>query len=187
MLVASLVMGASYATEWFTAWYGGEHARAQRRRVRSSPAPTRRSIGCCCCFNVRAAADPLVARRRAAASWLLAVCRSASLIGMWLERILIIWNTLGAHATCRACGMCSSDADRLGLPVRAARRSSPSCSCFSPASFRSCRCTRSGNWPTSRSGARHEGAARRVRARRGDRRRRSTRRDAEGFPAPRRA
>ncbi len=26
MLMASLIMGLSYATEWFSAWYGGEHA-----------------------------------------------------------------------------------------------------------------------------------------------------------------
>ena len=26
MLTASIVMGLSYATEWFNAWYGGEHA-----------------------------------------------------------------------------------------------------------------------------------------------------------------
>ena len=26
MLAASIIMGLSYATEWFNAWYGGEHA-----------------------------------------------------------------------------------------------------------------------------------------------------------------
>ena len=26
LLMASIVMGYSYATEWFMAWYGGEHA-----------------------------------------------------------------------------------------------------------------------------------------------------------------
>ncbi len=29
MLLGGLVLGLSYATEWFTAWYGGEQRRAR--------------------------------------------------------------------------------------------------------------------------------------------------------------
>ena len=38
LLMASIVMGYSYATEWFMAWYGGEHADRSAGRASNSPA-----------------------------------------------------------------------------------------------------------------------------------------------------
>jgi Ni/Fe-hydrogenase subunit HybB-like protein len=94
MLVASLVMGLSYATEWFTAWYGGEHAERSLVAFQFTGhyAPL---YWCLLLFNV---VLPQVlwwpAARRSL--WLLAAVSIGINIGMWLERILIIWNTL-AH------------------------------------------------------------------------------------------
>jgi molybdopterin-containing oxidoreductase family membrane subunit len=92
MLMASIVMGLSYASEWFTAWYAGE--RAGRSLVAfeftGSYAPMFWALLFC---NIAAPQ----------AFWLGAVRRSVPFvfvlailinIGMWLERILIIWNTL---------------------------------------------------------------------------------------------
>lgn len=92
MLAASIIMGLSYATEWFSAWYSGDHVE--------------RSV---VIFEFTGAYSPLyyallfcnvVAPQ---AFWFSAVRRSIIVvfviailinIGMWLERILIVWNTL---------------------------------------------------------------------------------------------
>jgi Ni/Fe-hydrogenase subunit HybB-like protein len=92
MLMASIIMGLSYASEWFTAWYGGEHADRSllAYEFTGSYAPMFWALLVC---NV---AVPQ-------AFWLGAVRRSVPAvfciaivinIGMWLERILIVWNTL---------------------------------------------------------------------------------------------
>jgi Ni/Fe-hydrogenase subunit HybB-like protein len=93
VLVSSLVMGASYATEWFTAWYGG---KALDRGVIAYEfaGPYGWMFWLLLLFNV---ALPQVlwwppARRSRAVLCLVSV---GILIGMWFERILIIWNTLG--------------------------------------------------------------------------------------------
>jgi Ni/Fe-hydrogenase subunit HybB-like protein len=92
MLMASIVMGLSYATEWFNAWYGGD--RPDRSLVifefTGGYAPMFWALLFC---NVIAPQ----------AFWIAAVRRSVVAvfgisvlinIGMWLERILIVWNTL---------------------------------------------------------------------------------------------
>jgi molybdopterin-containing oxidoreductase family membrane subunit len=92
MLAASIIMGISYSTEWFNAWYGGEHA--DRSLVvfefTGSYAPMFWALLLC---NV---AIPQAfwfggVRRSIVGVFIIAVIIN---IGMWLERILIIWNTL---------------------------------------------------------------------------------------------
>lgn len=92
MLMAATVMGLSYATEWFNAWYGGE--RADRGQVAfaflGAYAPFFWAMLFC---NVIAAQSFwfAVVRRNVVAVFVVAVLIN---VGMWLERILIIWNTL---------------------------------------------------------------------------------------------
>jgi len=92
MLAASIIMGISYGTEWFNAWYGGE--RADRSLLAfeftGSYAPMFWALLLC---NV---AIPQAfwfgdVRRSIVGVFIIAVIIN---IGMWLERILIIWNTL---------------------------------------------------------------------------------------------
>ena len=92
MLVAAIVMGLSYATEWFDAWYGGDPD--ERALVAfmfaGSYAPFYWAMLFC---NVLApqAFWFAVVRRNIAVVFVIAVAIN---IGMWLERILIILNTL---------------------------------------------------------------------------------------------
>jgi Ni/Fe-hydrogenase subunit HybB-like protein len=92
LLAASLIMGLSYATEWFFAWYGGQEA--ERRIVRyafgGDYAVLYWSMLAC---NV---VVPQLLWWRAVRRNLPALCAVAVLInvGMYLERILIILNTL---------------------------------------------------------------------------------------------
>jgi len=92
MLMASIVMGLSYATEWFTAWYGG--ARADRSLVAfeftGSYAPMFWALLFCNVVAPQAFWWRAV-RRSVPAVFCLAILIN---VGMWLERILIIWNTL---------------------------------------------------------------------------------------------
>ena len=96
MLAAAIIMGLSYASEWFAAWYGGHHdERAMVAFFLTGPyAPLYWAMLAC---NV---AIPQL-------FWLPAVRRSIPTIaaiavlinvGMWLERVLIVWNTL-SHTT----------------------------------------------------------------------------------------
>ncbi len=92
MLAASIIMGLSYATEWFAAWYGGE---AQERSLlvfmfTGSYAPLMWALILCNVLVPQAFWSPAV-RRNIAAVFVIAVVIN---IGMWLERILIVWNTL---------------------------------------------------------------------------------------------
>jgi molybdopterin-containing oxidoreductase family membrane subunit len=92
MLAASLIMGLSYATEWFAAWYGGE---TQDRSLvvfifTGTYAPMMWALITCNVIIPQAFWARPVRRR------VLAVAAIAVLIniGMWLERILIVLNTL---------------------------------------------------------------------------------------------
>jgi hypothetical protein len=92
MLAASIIMGLSYATEWFNAWYGGE--RVDRSLVAfefaGSYAPLFWALLFC---NVLAPQAFWLGfmRRSVPAVFVIAVIIN---VGMWLERILIILNTL---------------------------------------------------------------------------------------------
>ena len=92
MLAAAIIMGLSYATEWFNGWYGGE--RADRSLVAfeftGSYAPMFWALLLCNVIIPQAFWLERI-RRHVAAVFVIAVIIN---IGMWLERILIIWNTL---------------------------------------------------------------------------------------------
>jgi molybdopterin-containing oxidoreductase family membrane subunit len=92
LLMASIVMGYSYASEWFMAWIGGQHS--ERSTVAytftGTYAPMYWALLVCNVLLPQALWFPRVRR------WLPALIAIAIAInvGMWLERILIIWNTL---------------------------------------------------------------------------------------------
>jgi molybdopterin-containing oxidoreductase family membrane subunit len=93
LLAASIVMGISYAVEWFTAWYSG--ARAEHNQlafVFSGPYwPMYAGQLVCNVLIPQMLWMPRV-RTNIAAVFVIAVLIN---VGMWLERILLIWNTLG--------------------------------------------------------------------------------------------
>lgn len=92
MLAASLIMGLSYATEWFAAWYVGEHT--DRSLVvymfAGTYAPMFWALLACNVLIPQAFWSRTV-RRNIAAVCIVGIFIN---IGMWLERILIVWNTL---------------------------------------------------------------------------------------------
>lgn len=92
MLTASIIMGLSYANEWFNAWYGSEHADRSLMTFQftGAYAPLFWTLLLC---NV---AIPQAFWFATVRDNIVAVFAIAVLIniGMWLERILIIWNTL---------------------------------------------------------------------------------------------
>jgi molybdopterin-containing oxidoreductase family membrane subunit len=92
MLAASVIMGLSYASEWFNGWYGGEHA--DRSLVAfaftGAYAPLFWTL-LLCNVAIPQAFWFAAVRENIAAVFAIAVLIN---IGMWLERILIIWNTL---------------------------------------------------------------------------------------------
>ncbi len=92
MLMASIVMGLSYATEWFNAWYGGD--RPDRSLVifefTGGYAPMFWALLFCNVIAPQAFWLGAV-RRSVVAVFVISVIIN---IGMWLERILIVWNTL---------------------------------------------------------------------------------------------
>jgi molybdopterin-containing oxidoreductase family membrane subunit len=92
VLAGACVLGVSYGTEWFTAWYGGE--RVDRHHVLfaffGDYAPL---------YYVQLSCNVLIPQvlwwGRARRSILAVVGVTVLLnVGMWVERILIIWNTL---------------------------------------------------------------------------------------------
>jgi molybdopterin-containing oxidoreductase family membrane subunit len=92
MLAASIIMGLSYATEWWAGWYAGE---TQDRSLivfmfTGHYAPLMWALLAC---NVLI---PQAFWARAVRRSVLGVVTVAILInvGMWFERILIVWNTL---------------------------------------------------------------------------------------------
>jgi molybdopterin-containing oxidoreductase family membrane subunit len=95
MLAASLIMGLSYASEWFAAWYGGESA--ERALVSFEFTGTYAPLyWAMLLFNVVLPQAFWLARVRRHIGAVVAISVFIN-IGMWLERILIVWNTL-AHA-----------------------------------------------------------------------------------------
>lgn len=92
MLMASIVMGLSYATEWFTAWYGGEHADRGLAvfEFTGAYAPMYWALLLCNVVIPQAFWSSAV-RRSVVAVFTIGVVIN---VGMWLERILIVWNTL---------------------------------------------------------------------------------------------
>jgi Ni/Fe-hydrogenase subunit HybB-like protein len=92
MLMASIVMGLAYATEWFNAWYGGEHAERSlvAFEFTGSYAPLFWALLLCNVIIPQSFWFSAV-RQNVVAVFIVAVIIN---IGMWLERILIVWNTL---------------------------------------------------------------------------------------------
>ncbi|MGE0315076.1 MAG: NrfD/PsrC family molybdoenzyme membrane anchor subunit [Lautropia sp.] len=92
LLLCSLVMSLSYATEWFFAWYGGEDA--ERRLLRfefvGAYAPWYLAMLACNCVLPQLLWLP-AARRSVPVLATIAVLVN---VGMWLERILIVSETL---------------------------------------------------------------------------------------------
>lgn len=92
ILAASVIMGLSYATEWLMSWYGGERAERSflHHQLAGSDALLYWSMIAC---NVLV---PQVLWIRAARRSLIVLIAVSLLVnvGMWLERILIIWDTL---------------------------------------------------------------------------------------------
>ncbi len=93
LVMSSLVMGASYATEWFMAWYGADTAprHVVHFEFTGAYAPIYWAM---LLFNVIL---PQIFWLPAARRSVLLICLVSILInvGMWFERILIIWMTLG--------------------------------------------------------------------------------------------
>ncbi|HEX4080307.1 MAG TPA: NrfD/PsrC family molybdoenzyme membrane anchor subunit [Rhizomicrobium sp.] len=92
MLLASLVLGLTYLTEWFTAWYSGDYA--ERRftiyEMVGRYAPEYWLMICCNVIFPQAFWWRAV-RQNIPVSLVIAVLVN---VGMWLERILIVWTTL---------------------------------------------------------------------------------------------
>jgi Ni/Fe-hydrogenase subunit HybB-like protein len=92
MLAAATIMGLSYASEWFNGWYGGEHADRSLVAFEFTGAYAPLFWTLLACNVVIPQAFWLASvRRKVIAVFIIAVLIN---IGMWLERILIIWNTL---------------------------------------------------------------------------------------------
>jgi molybdopterin-containing oxidoreductase family membrane subunit len=92
MLAAAIIMGLSYATEWFNAWYGGERADRNFVAFEFTGAYWPMFAGLLLCNVIVPQAFWLrFVRRNVVAVFVISVAIN---IGMWLERILIIWNTL---------------------------------------------------------------------------------------------
>ena len=92
MLAASIIMGLSYASEWFNGWYGGEHADRSLVAFQFTGAYAPLFWTLLLCNGVIPQAFWFAAvRENIAAVFAIAVLIN---IGMWLERILIVWNTL---------------------------------------------------------------------------------------------
>jgi Ni/Fe-hydrogenase subunit HybB-like protein len=92
MLAASIIMGLSYATEWFAAWYHGD--RAERWLVAfaftGAYAPL---YYCMLLFNVLIPQAFWFARVRRVIVPIVLISILIN-VGMWLERLLIVLNTL---------------------------------------------------------------------------------------------
>ena len=92
MLAAAIIMGLSYASEWFNAWYGGEHADRSLVVFEFTGAYAPMFWALLLCNVVIPQAFWFAAvRRNLVAVFVIAILIN---IGMWLERILIVWNTL---------------------------------------------------------------------------------------------
>ena len=92
MLAAAIIMGLSYGSEWFNAWYGGEHADRSLVIFEFTGAYAPMFwVMLLCNVVIPQAFWFAVVRRNVGTVFVIAILIN---IGMWLERILIIWNTL---------------------------------------------------------------------------------------------
>lgn len=92
VLAGSLGLLLSYGTEWFTAWYGGDHAEREHLTFlfTGDYAPLYLTM-----LLLNLVVPQVLWWRRARRSIPAMVAVAVLLnIGMWLERVLIIWNTL---------------------------------------------------------------------------------------------
>ncbi len=92
MLLGALILGMTYLVEWFSAWYGGDdiERRFTQFMLTGTYAPLYWFM---ILFNVLIAQVFWLraARRNIALTVVIAIFVN---VGMWLERILIVWNTL---------------------------------------------------------------------------------------------
>jgi molybdopterin-containing oxidoreductase family membrane subunit len=92
LLTASIIMGVSYASEWFWAWYSGE--RTERNLVVFLfTGPYAPLYYCQILFNVVVPQALWSARVRGSIAAVVVISIIIN-IGMWFERILIVWGTL---------------------------------------------------------------------------------------------
>ena len=92
ILMASIVMGLSYLSEYFAAWYAGNPDDRGLVAFEFTGAYWQVYAGMLFC-NVIAPQILWFPRMRASLAVIIGVS-FAVLVGMWLERILIVWNTL---------------------------------------------------------------------------------------------
>jgi len=94
LLTGSLIMGASYLTEWFAGWYSGARADLEYLSFvfTGHYAPLYWTMLAC---NVLIPQLLWFRPVRRSIPWLIVIAVAINL-GMWFERILIVWNTL-AH------------------------------------------------------------------------------------------
>jgi molybdopterin-containing oxidoreductase family membrane subunit len=93
IVASACIMGVSYATEWFMSWYSGE--RAERAYIAYVFTGTYWPLYALMMLGNVALPQILWFKRARASLPVLIVVSIGVLIGMWFERILIIWNTLG--------------------------------------------------------------------------------------------
>jgi len=92
LLAAAIVVGLTYATEWFVNWYDGERADRSFLVFELSGAYAPLYYAMLFCNVVAPQAFWLAGvRRRIGAVF---VISAMIVIGMWIEAILIVWNTL---------------------------------------------------------------------------------------------
>jgi molybdopterin-containing oxidoreductase family membrane subunit len=92
MLMASIVMGLSYASEWFSAWLSGNPDDRAAVAFEFTGAYWPAYVGMLL-FNV-VAPQIFWAPRLRTNLWAIFIVAILINIGMWFERILIVWNTL---------------------------------------------------------------------------------------------
>jgi len=92
VLAGSVTLCIAYGTEWFTAWYSGEHAEREHlaNLFTGTYAPLYLLMLACNLVVPQLLWFPAVRRRIGAVVAVTLILN----VGMWLERILIIWNTL---------------------------------------------------------------------------------------------
>lgn len=92
ILAASVVMAISYGTEWLMSWYGGERAERSFLRHQLAGSDALLYWGMIAC-NVGAPQLLWLPAARRSLPVLIGISLLVN-VGMWLERILIIWDTL---------------------------------------------------------------------------------------------
>ena len=128
ILMSSIVMGLSYLSEYFAAWYGGNSDDRGLVAFEFTGAYWQVYAAMLFC-NVVAPQILWLPRMRANLAVIIGVS-FAVLVGMWLERILIVWNTL-SHTFCPRWIACSSRHGGTGCSCSLRCSFSPGCSCSS--------------------------------------------------------